>query len=418
MFKLILPICYTNFDVRILRHGRLETILVVLLMFSLTGPCVTQASIPNPDRDDGQYYLQEGDVALAATEVSNLGNRLLVPSLTIDPQTFDEASDVGWQLYFDNDLFSGSKEDRDYTGGFALAYSGRRARDWWFSLDPWLNRIDDLTGIHKRKSAATGFLRHTIEFGLVLLTPDNLTTESPQVNDRPFANFLFMSNSQQMTSPNKNLILQSALTVGLVGTKVGPTIQSTIHSAIGGEQANGWGNQISNGGELTGKYSVMAQKNLVRRYNRFSYEFSGAVEGNVGFNTDIAVSLTTRFGQLKSPWWSFTPYQSDYINLGQARTSQINKKIMPAEIFGWAGVKAKYSIYNGFLQGQFRHSEVRIGSSELKRGVFEAWLGATSSWRNGIGLSFFIRKRTAEINRSYSRDALWSGFILSFTSKG
>ena len=65
----------------------------------------------------------------------------------------------------------------------------------------------------------------------------------------------------------KNLILQSALTVGIIGTKVGTKVQSTIHSAIGGDQANGRDNQISDG----------------------------------------------------------APHQWDYINLGQARTSQIDK---------------------------------------------------------------------------------------------
>ena len=338
------------------------------------------------------------------------------PSLIIDPMTFDEPYDAGWQLYFDNDLFTGTDTDRDYTGGFALAFSGRRAREWRFSMDAGLDWVDTLIGIQDLQAEEDGFLRHTMEFGLVMLTPENITTTLPQPDDHPFGNFLFMANSQQVTFTDKRFVLHSALTVGLIGTRVGPEVQSLIHSSTGSEVAGGWDNQLSEGGELTGKYSVMAQKNLAQRYGLISYEFSSALEGNIGFNTDVAVSLSTRFGQLRSTWWSFAPHQSDYINLGQTITNRIDERILPAELFGWAGVKAKYSAYNGFLQGQFRDSAVKFHHDELKHGIYEVWFGVTKTWTSGFGLSFFVRKRTGEIKGPASRDPLWSGFIVSFTS--
>lgn len=354
------------------------------------------------------------DSAQAADDSSGLGPSF--PSLIIDPMTFDEPYDAGWQLYFDNDLFTGTDTDRDYTGGFAVAFSGRRAREWRFSMDAGLDWIDTLTGIQGLQNQEDGFLRHTMEFGLVMLTPEDISTSLPQPDDHPFGNFLFVANSQQVTFADKRSVLHSALTVGLIGTNVGPAAQSLIHSASGSETPRGWGNQLSDGGELTGKYSIMAQKNLVKRYGRFSYEFSSAVEGNIGFNTDVAVSLSTRFGQLRSPWWSFAPHQSDYINLGQTITSRIDERILPAELFGWAGIKAKYSAYNGFLQGQFRHSAVKFDHDELRHDVYEGWLGITKTWTSGFGLSFFVRKRSGEIKGPANRNPLWSGFIVSFTS--
>ena len=340
----------------------------------------------------------------------------LFPSLIVDPMNYDEPYDTGWQLYFDNDLFTGSDRDRDYTGGFALAYSGRRARNWRFSMDRWLDHIDELIGIQPLQFQSDGFLRHTMEFGLILFTPDDLSSSLPLPDDHPYSNFLFVANSQQVTFPESRLVLQSAFTLGLVGTDIGPIFQNVIHSASNSEQANGWHNQISNGGEPTAKYSVIAHKNLLSGYHRFSYELSGAAEGNIGFNTDLSVSVGSRLGLLRSPWWSFVPHQSDYINLGQTLTGRIDDRTLPAEFFIWTGVKAKVTAYNGFLQGQFRPSTVKYRSDELEHLNYEAWLGITKTWANGFGLSFFVRKRTGEIKGPASRDPVWSGFIVNFTS--
>ena len=330
--------------------------------------------------------------------------------------TFDEPYDAGWQLYFDNDLFTGTDTDRDYTGGIAFAYSGRRAREWWFSTDAWLDKIDELFGIQELQYSGDGFLRHTMEFGLVLFTPEDISSNTPLPNDHPFGNFLFLANSQQVTFPDKNWVLQSALTIGLLGTQIGPEFQNLIHSATGSEPPRGWNNQISDGGELTGKYTLIGVRNLIKHYATFSYEVSSNFEANVGLNTDAAASLTTRFGQLRSPWWSFVPHQSDYINLGQTITSRIDDRIMPAEFFGWAGIKGKVTAYNGFLQGQFRDSAVKFDHNELEHTVLEGWFGVTKTWSNGFGLSFFARKRTGEIKGPLRRDPFWSGFIVSFTS--
>ncbi len=373
-----------------------------------------QPSVGVLDSDIGQQFAQQSDSKLLTT--SDTKSLSSFPSLIIDPMAYDEPYDAGWQVYFDNDLFTGTDRDRDYTGGFALAYSGRRAREWIFSMDTWLDHIDEIAGIQSLQFDADGFLRHTFEFGLVLFTPVDLSESAPLPEDHPYSNFLFVANSQQVTFPKQRWVLQSALTLGLVGTGLGPEFQNSIHSATGSEEANGWGNQISDGGELTGKYSVVGHKNLISQYNRFSYEFTGSVEGNIGFNTDLGISMAARLGQLKSPWWSFVPHQSDYINLGQTITGRIDERTLPAELFVWTGVKAKYIAYNGFLQGQFRDSAVTFDRDELENVTYEGWLGVTKTWNSGIGLSFFVRRRTGEIKGSSSRNPIWSGFIINFTS--
>ena len=388
---------------------------VIAIFVLLWGPVATGQTFDNtseiaypPDSDLVTKAEQNKLAKVSSSDKSSL------PSLIVDPMVYDEPYDTGWQLYVDNDLFVSSDTDRDYTGGIAVALTGRRAREWWFSMDSWLDSVDQFTGIQSLQMAEGGFSRHALEIGFTLFTPENITIAEPIFNDRPYASFLFMANSQQITFPEQRWVLQSALTIGFLGLKAGPEFQSLIHDATGSTAPTGWDNQISDGGELTGKYSVIAQKNLIQRYNKFSFELSAGAEGNIGLNTDASVSMGMRFGQLKSPWWSFMPHQSDYINLGQTMTSRIDERIMPAEFFGWAGIKAKYQIYNGLLQGQFRDSVVEFEGDQLEDVIYEAWIGATKTWSNGFGLSFVVRGRTNEIKGPNGRDPIWSGFILSF----
>lgn len=336
------------------------------------------------------------------------------PYYETEPPAYREAYNTGWQLYVDNDVFVKPDQDSDYTGGVAVAYTGRRVREWAFSVDSWLAAVDRLTGFGDFQNVDGGFARHAVEYGLVVFTPEDITQQSPIYDDRPYANFAFMANSRQVTFPDKRWLLQSALTVGVLGTDIGAEAQSLIHDATDGTEPRGWDNQISDGGEPSGKYSVMAQKNLIRYHGDASFELSAGIEGNLGMNTNAALNLNMRFGNLKSPWWSFVPHQAEYINLGQTITSRVDKRVMPAEWFVWAGLKVKRRLYNAFLQGQFRDSPVEFDGDRLEDVIHEAQLGITKTWNNGFGLSFVIRRRSNEITGPNGRDPVWSGFVVSF----
>ncbi|MCU7924478.1 MAG: hypothetical protein KZQ88_17445 [Candidatus Thiodiazotropha sp. (ex Dulcina madagascariensis)] len=47
--------------------------------------------------------------------------------------------------------------------------------------------------------------------------------------------------------------------------------------------------------------------------------------------------------------------------------------------------------------------------------MLEGWLGITKTFRNGLGLSFVIRKQTNEIKGAGRDDPFWSGLIISRT---
>jgi len=68
------------------------------------------------------------------------------------------------RMQFDNDMFAGSEEDRDYTGSLGVTLSGTAARDTFLSLDPLLATIDQVaqlgssaSSIHERRS---GMVEH------------------------------------------------------------------------------------------------------------------------------------------------------------------------------------------------------------------------------------------------------------------
>src|SRR5262245_48414331 len=78
----------------------------------------------------------------------------------------------GWSLAIDNDLFAPAQHDRDYTGGLAITVSGAQTANYWWSLDPLLQRIDRLVlpGERSRHS----IVNHAVQVGLVSFTPQDL----------------------------------------------------------------------------------------------------------------------------------------------------------------------------------------------------------------------------------------------------
>ena len=53
--------------------------------------------------------------------------------------------------------------------------------------------------------------------------------------------------------------------------------------------------------------------------------------------------------------------------------------------------------FNAFLEGQVRDSDVRFESSELEPILFHLWLGATTTLKNGLSVSYSVHRQTEEI---------------------
>ncbi|MCM8856146.1 MAG: lipid A deacylase LpxR family protein [Candidatus Thiodiazotropha sp.] len=327
----------------------------------------------------------------------------------------EELFDTGWQFYFDNDISFNDEKDRNYTGGVALTLSGKRTAGYWFSIDDWLNGLDRLSGFESLLKGNAGINRHALEFGLTIFTPDDIAEQEAISDDHPYANMLFMANSQTTVYSDRGLIFQSTLLLGLLGTAVGEQVQKTIHNLTDSDEPQGWKNQISEGGELTAKYTLSAQKVLLSHQGNISYDIRGGVEAGVGYSTDLNSSISFRLGKLNTPWWSFIPHQSEYISLGQTFGDNAQQGANPAELFVWGGLNLKYRLYNAILQGQFRDSAVTYDHDDLEPLILDGWLGITKTFRNGFGIRFVMRKQNYEIKGSGRNDPFWSGLIISRT---
>jgi hypothetical protein len=61
------------------------------------------------------------------------------------------------------------------------------------------------------------------------------------------------------------------------------------------------------------------------------------------------------------------------------------------------GVKVRARLYNSFIQGQFRDSEVAYSSSDVDHVLLEGWLGIDVVFKNNLAVSYILRRQTPEI---------------------
>lgn len=329
-------------------------------------------------------------------------------SLAVEP----EKEFSGWSFYFDNDFFTLGNRDNDYTGGIAFKLSGTGANSAFLSVDSWLESVDQVSGFTRLFDDKASFKTHSIEYGVTLFTPENITTTSPIFDQHPYASLLFVSNTQVVVIPEDFVSYQSTLTVGFMGLSLSGELQKSLHRLFNADRPNGWSNQISAGGEPTFRYSISRSRNYV-----FSsegpriFELKTTSEANVGFATDVGVSFSLRWGTIQTPWWTFNPHNAEYISLGSpvATVTQSNT----TESYLWLGMSLKYRFYNAFLEGQFRDSVVTYDRDDLNSLIREVWLGYTYEFEQNWQLSGFIRARNHEIDLPTVNDPVWGGFIIS-----
>ena len=336
---------------------------------------------------------------------------LLSLMISTPAHAIEEKYNTGWLVNLDNDLLAES--DRDYTGGFAVTLSGSRAAEYLFSLEGVRSWLDGLLGVEGFYNDRTHFQLHSVQYGFALFTPGDIVDPAPQFDDRPYGSLFYLSNTELTVLPSSNAAWMSTLTFGFLGLNVAEDIQEALHSLTGSDTANGWANQVSSGGEPTLMYTVARQHNHLDAVNEpVRHEVKTAWEGNVGFSTDVNASLSWRWGRINTPWYSFNPQHSEYIQLGAPVVG--GKRVSGrGEFYLWAGTTLKYRFYSSLLQGQFRESVVRLGSDEVKRLLAHAWLGATWEFADNIRGSFFYRASSREFQGPNSHHPVWAGLIIS-----
>ncbi len=338
----------------------------------------------------------------------------MAPEIVVLKPEAMEPWSTGWTLNLDNDAFAGRGNDRDYTAGVTLTLSGRQAKDRAISIDGALNWLDRTTGFASTVDADSFSEQgHTIQLGILLFTPEDILTSRAIHDDRPYANLIFLGNSHYSLNAEQTTLYQSTLTVGLLGTGVGEALQSTVHNLTDSYDPRGYAHQISDGGELTARYSVARHSLLSMRVGRHtSYDLKLALEASAGYLTEGTVGLGLRWGRIRSPWWSSISEYADYPAQPIPNTLRhIGEK--PIEVYFSAGIKLRARAYNAFLQGQFRDSDVTFASSDLEPLLLEGWFGMTTDF-GGLRIQYAFRYQTAELRKGVgARDLTWAGITVS-----
>lgn len=323
------------------------------------------------------------------------------------PERRREPNRESWSFAFDNDALVPTGRDQDYTYGMSFSYTGRDARDAWYSLNPMLINLDRLFGMDDR--APESIDSHSVEFGLFGFTPEAKSFPGPLHGDRPYASLVHMSQSRTQVDRQTDVAWYSSLTLGVLGLAIVGNGQNAVHKMLGNERAEGWDHQISDGGEPTARYTVARQKYYDVSDN---LEVKNTVQVSAGYLTEARWSLSFRGGRIAEPWWRFNPELTTYgdgvarDNGGPART----------ESYLWGGTALVARGYNVFLQGQFRDSEVTYDGDELNHLILEAWLGYTHAFHNGWRLSYVLRGHTSEVREGIAnRNVLWGGLIVART---
>lgn len=321
---------------------------------------------------------------------------------------------IGWfegvdalRVQIDNDLFAGGEADRDYTGGMSIAISGERARDGLLSLDPLLRRLDDLSGVENSNTESN--VHYARQIGLLAFTPSNTLVTEVQPDDRPYASLLYLSNGRVSVDADDRGAWTSSLTVGVLGLSISETLHSAVHEVVGSERPRGYDHQISAGGEPTARYTLARQKLWIADPSGL-VDVKTTVQGSVGYLTETSASISMRAGRFNSPWWAFAPELTDYMSAPVPTESYRGGQ----EIYVFVGARVKARAYNAFLQGQFRHSDVRYAADEIEPLVAEAWIGVVTQILEQTQLSYALHYQTAELRDGpASRDALWGAVQLT-----
>lgn len=311
-----------------------------------------------------------------------------------------------WAFAFDNDVLVPGHRDQDYTYGLNFTQTGKSASTASLTLNKPLVAIDNWIGFGRSTlSTQETFSREIGAFGF---TPEDITVSEPNPNDRPYASLVYLSSSREQVDLVDNVAWKSTLTVGALGLGVVGELQNLAHEITSGKTAQGWDNQISDGGELTGRYVIARQK----YFDSFSenVEVKSTVQASVGYLTEASWSLSMRTGRIHSPWASFNPELASY---GEKSSYSSNAKPVSERYF-WAGVAVKARAYNAFLQGQIRDSVVTYEHSQLNPLLVEAWAGYTFAFKQGYRISYVLRGHSSEIKEGAGdRNLLWGGIIIA-----
>lgn len=190
------------------------------------------------------------------TLIISLALAALLQAAALPAQEEKEKRWAAWQFYWENDAFAAfSGSDEYYTNGLRFSWvrdpNVVKNPEWTSGfIDHWRHsRIGKLLFLDIPPDIGYGHA-----FGQNFYTPDDITDPNPQLDDRPWAGYLYYSWLLQATQATavdfrKDQPVQNLLEfqVGLVGPWAGAEfVQREWHELIEDDPPLGWDNQLDN----------------------------------------------------------------------------------------------------------------------------------------------------------------------------
>ena len=158
-----------------------------------------------------------------------------------DPAALPGLPDWSWKgthsVQVENDLF-GSTNDRHYTHGMRYSWTSdeHRLPAWWCQLSCRLTFLPQ-----------SGAVRTSLAVGQSMFTPEDITTNALQPNDRPYAGWLYFSGGFVIEDSAHKDLHTVEFTAGIIGPQsYADETQIRWHELIGSPRPDGWSNQLSN----------------------------------------------------------------------------------------------------------------------------------------------------------------------------
>lgn len=241
----------------------------------------------------------------------------------------------------ENDLFAG--RDDGYTNGVRASYVSPEA-----GIPPWIETMASIVPLFPQE----GHTRWTFALGQSMFAPKDLTISTPQLNDRPYAGWLY--GTVGLIADNTQTLDNLQLTVGMVGpASAAAETQRIVHKIVGSDIPQGWGNQLHNELGVVLSYDHKWRGLLELSPFGLGVDFTPSVGGSVGnVYTHAAASAMVRVGY---------DLPSDYGPPVIRPNLPGSDFFVPSKSFGWylfGGLEGRAVARNIFLDGNtFRSSQ-------------------------------------------------------------
>jgi lipid A 3-O-deacylase len=258
----------------------------------------------------------------------------------------------------ENDLVV--RTDRHYTQGLKFNFLG--GEDSKDQVDRWPVRMAEwLPSLGASFTAA----RYGLSVGQSIYTPTDITIPTLQLNDRPYAGFLYgeMMLQRRGVVGNVPMLDHFQVDLGIIGPpSMGEHAQNTVHQLRHFGLAQGWGTQLTTEVGMALKYGRIWRVSL-GELNGWETQFlprAGVSLGNVG--TYGVAGGEFRFGYHLPENFGLGTVDSIVPASGGIRT---DRQDHPWGCYVFVGGEGRAVAYNEFLDGNLFHASHHVAKRHV-----------------------------------------------------